>query len=181
MPRHIAFLRAINVGGHTVQMARLRALFESLGFASVETFIASGNVVFDTRARVARALEQRIAGTLREALGYDVDTFLRTPAELAAAAAHEAFPEDAIRAAAGLNVVFLGDALDASRARKLMALRTDNDDLHVNGREIYWLARTRQSDSRISNAVFERTLGLRSTARNITTVRKMAERYGVAS
>ncbi|MCX6027691.1 MAG: DUF1697 domain-containing protein [Chloroflexi bacterium] len=51
MPRSIAFLRAINVGGHTVKMDRLRQIFESLGFSNVETFIASGNVVFETTAQ----------------------------------------------------------------------------------------------------------------------------------
>ena len=51
MTRLIAFLRAINVGGHTVKMDHLRQLFESLGFSGVETFIASGNVVFETNAR----------------------------------------------------------------------------------------------------------------------------------
>ena len=45
--RHIAFLRAINVGGHTVTMDRLRRLFGEMGFRGVETFIASGNVVFE--------------------------------------------------------------------------------------------------------------------------------------
>ena len=57
MPRYIAFLRAINVGGHTVKMDRLREIFESLGFANVETFIASGNVVFETTAGDTAALE----------------------------------------------------------------------------------------------------------------------------
>ena len=51
MPRLVAFLRAINVGGHTVTMAHLRGLFEDLGFTNVETFIASGNVIFGSRPR----------------------------------------------------------------------------------------------------------------------------------
>ena len=46
MPRLIAFLRAINVGGHTVTMMKLRKEFEALGLQDVETFIASGNVIF---------------------------------------------------------------------------------------------------------------------------------------
>lgn len=57
MQRYIAFLRAINVGGHTVKMDRLREIFEALGFSNVETFIASGNVVFETTARDPAALE----------------------------------------------------------------------------------------------------------------------------
>ena len=51
MTRYIAFLRAINVGGHTVKMAELKRLFEALGFTNVETFIASGNVIFDSSAK----------------------------------------------------------------------------------------------------------------------------------
>ncbi len=69
MPRYVAFLRAINVGGHTVKMDYLRMLFEALGFSNVETFIASGNVIFDSKATSAKALEKRIEHCLAEALG----------------------------------------------------------------------------------------------------------------
>jgi uncharacterized protein (DUF1697 family) len=54
MRRQVAFLRAINVGGHIVKMERLRMIFESLGLKEVETFIASGNVVFAPRAGTLR-------------------------------------------------------------------------------------------------------------------------------
>ncbi len=62
MPRFIAFLRAINVGGRTVKMDGLRRLFAALGFSSVETFIASGNVVFEATLKNARALARGIEG-----------------------------------------------------------------------------------------------------------------------
>ncbi|HXW01123.1 MAG TPA: DUF1697 domain-containing protein, partial [Anaerolineae bacterium] len=51
LPKYIAFLRAINVGGHTVKMDYLRRLFEEMGFSKVETFIASGNVIFEAVAK----------------------------------------------------------------------------------------------------------------------------------
>jgi uncharacterized protein (DUF1697 family) len=86
MPRFIAFLRAINVGGHTVKMDGLRRIFESLGFSSVETFIASGNVIFETRRKNASALERKIASALDNALEYEVATFLRTDEEVVAIA-----------------------------------------------------------------------------------------------
>jgi len=50
MPRYVAFLRAINVGGHVVTMAQLKRAFEAVPLASVETFIASGNVIFESRS-----------------------------------------------------------------------------------------------------------------------------------
>ena len=57
--RYVAFLRAINVGGHVVKMDRLRRIFESMRFRNVETFIASGNVIFEAAGN-ADVLERRI-------------------------------------------------------------------------------------------------------------------------
>lgn len=177
MAHHFAFLRAINVGGHTVTMARLREVFESLGFSGVETFIASGNVVFESAEASARALETRLETGLRDALGYEVVTFIRTPSEVAAIAAYAPFPAEAMAQAKGVNVAFLRDEISAKTSQKLMGLRTEFDDFHAHGRELYWLCRTRQSDSKISNVLLEKSLGLRMTIRGENTVKKMAAKW----
>src|SRR6516165_4082915 len=94
MFRFIAFLRAINVGGgRTVKMQSLRQVFESLGFSKVATFIASGNVVFETTTRETKALERKIEKALHEALGYEVRTFIRGEVELAKIANYHPFPQ----------------------------------------------------------------------------------------
>lgn len=175
--RYVAFLRAINVGGHVVKMDHLRQLFESLGFSGVETFIASGNVVFETASKNAKALEKKIETRLREALGYEVVTFLRTDAELAEVANYQPFRQSDLEAAVALNVVFLADRLDQKSSQKLMTLKTEMDDFKVNGREIYWLSRTRQGESPISNAVLAKTLGIPSTIRGVNTIKRMAAKY----
>ena len=181
MPRYVAFLRAINVGGHNaVRMDFLRQLFEALGFSNVETFIASGNVVFETTSRNAQALEREIAKGLREALGYAVATFIRTDTELATVANYKPFSQADLDGAAALNIAFLADGLDDEARQKLMALRTDIDDFHVHGREVYWLCRKRQSGSKISNAVLERAVGQQSTLRGANTVKKMAAKYAAS-
>ena len=177
--RAVALLRAINVGGHVVKMDRLKKLFHEAGFTGVETFIASGNVIFDVSpsAKVA-VLEQTIETMLEDALGYEVATFIRTGAELTAAAEHEPFAPKAMKASLRFNVAFVKQPLDAGAAKSIKALATAVEDFHVRGREIYWLSRVMQSDSKISNAVFEKTIRQRSTVRGISTVRKMAEKYG---
>ncbi|MGB8645258.1 MAG: DUF1697 domain-containing protein [Anaerolineae bacterium] len=177
MPRYIAFLRAINVGGHTVKMEQLRQLFQSLGFSNVETFINSGNVLFKETRQDANALESEIAQTLEKALGYSVATFIRTDAELARIAGYRPFPEADLEAAAAFNIAFLAAPPDAASRRKLMALKTEIDNFHVHDREVYWLCRAKQSDSTFSNAVLEKTLGARSTLRGINTVKKIAAKY----
>jgi uncharacterized protein (DUF1697 family) len=180
MPRYIAFLRAINVGGHTVKMDRLRAIFESLGFANVETFIASGNVVFETAALDTAALETQIASALQVALGFEVATFIRTETELAHIAAHKAFPPSDLDAPQALNIAFLAAPLDAEAVRKLTALKTAIDDFATREREIYWLCLKRQNESTFSNAVLEKTLGRQSTLRGANTVQKMAAKYAAS-
>ena len=178
MPRYIAFLRAINVGGHnTVKMDFLRRLFGSLGFSNVETFIASGNVVFETTSKNARALEREIENRLREALGYEVATFIRTDGELAVVASYKPFSRSDLDGAAALNIAFLGDWLDDKSSQRLMTLRTDVDDFHIHEREVYWLCRKKQSGSKISNAVLEKVIGQKSTLRGANTVQKMAAKY----
>jgi uncharacterized protein (DUF1697 family) len=173
MSRYIAFLRAINVGGRVVKMDVLRSIFESLRFRNVETFIASGNVIFETSGSDPGALEQRIEESLRQKLGYEVATFLRTPAEVRAIAAHRPFDEEGV----ALMIAFLKRVPAAAGRSKLLAMKTDWDEFHFRGRELYWLVRVRSSDSKFSNAVLEKTLAMPSTVRNVTTVRRLAEKY----
>ena len=177
MPRFIAFLRAINVGGHIVRMEHLRQLFESLGFSSVETFIASGNVVFESTSKNTQVLERKIESRLREELGYEVATFIRTDAELAAIANYKAFRQSELDAAVALNIALLDEPLNDTAKQKLLALRTEIDDFHLHEREIYWLCRRKQSESTFSNAVLEKTLGRKSTLRGANTIKKMAAKY----
>jgi uncharacterized protein (DUF1697 family) len=177
MPRRIAFLRAINVGGHFVTMAVLRGHFEKLGFEQVETFINSGNVIFSTGAKNDAALERKIEAHLEKAMGYEVKTFLRSEAEIASIARYKPFDEARMQAALMLCVGFLAAPLDAAAQKLLMAMKTDADDFHVNGREMYWLSTRKQSESKFSNARFERALKISSTFRGLNTIARLAEKY----
>ncbi|MEI7772006.1 MAG: DUF1697 domain-containing protein [Chloroflexales bacterium] len=179
--RWVALLRAINVGGHNVTMDALRAHFVALGLAGVETFIASGNVIFESAAGGVPELEARIAQHLRAALGYEVATFLRSLPELVAIARYQPFPQADLDAGHALSVAFLPAPPDDEARQRLLALRTAIDDFHAQGREVYWLCRTRVSDSTFSGARLEKTLGMPATVRNITTVRRLAAKYGAGA
>jgi uncharacterized protein (DUF1697 family) len=175
MPRYVAFLRAINVGGRVVKMDRLRALFEELGLAQVDTFIASGNVLFNSASKSGPALERKIEKHLHASLGYEVATFVRTPAEVRQVAAYEPFSA-AVMAAPyhGLYVSILRDAPSAAARRAVEALRSPADDFHIHGRELYWLSRVPFGESKIAGPLLERILGMPATMRNVTSLRKLA-------
>ncbi len=180
MNRYIAFLRAINVGGRNVKMDALRALFETAGHSNVVTYIASGNVVFESDMVNASALEEGISAFLQNSLGFEVATFIRTDEELARIVGDLPFSPGQVRDAAALNVAFVHRPLDDDQVQRLMALRTDIDDFAVQACEVYWLCQVKQSESSFSNAVLERALGMPATMRGINTLRKMAAKFAPA-
>ena len=179
MPRLIAFLRAINVGGHNVTMVELRGLFTGLSFMEVESFIASGNVIFKSRSADITTLQRKIERQLLRSLGYEVRTFLRTIPEVVTIARSKPFKASELGSAVALNVGFVADPLGAEAQKSLMSLRTAIDDFRVHGREVYWLCKTKQSDSKFSNTRFEKILNARATWRSMNTVVRLATRYGV--
>lgn len=175
--RYVAFLRGINLGKRRLEMSRLRILFEQLGFNDVETFIASGNVLFSTRERNARKLETRIATHLAQALGYDVDTFVRTLEHVEAIAKSTPFPE--APESCTVTVAFMHDELDARAAALLGGIETETDAFIVKSTEYFWMCRTRTSESRIWVLPEMKALKLPSaTMRNMTSIRKLAARHG---
>ncbi len=181
MPRYAAFLRAINVGGRVVKMDVLRRVFESLDFAKVETVIASGNVLFDASSKSAKVLEKTIEKGLHDKLGYAVETFVRTPAEMTAVAEYKPFPARELAAAESvLYVGFLDDEPTTTAKKRVLALATDVDEFNLHGRELYWLLRTKFSESKITGNKLERTLEMPTTLRNVTTVRKIAAKLALA-
>ena len=175
MPHFAALLRAINVGGRTVKMTELCTLFEQARLTNVRSVIASGNVLFESRAADSAALEKRIEAALRKGLGYDVETFVRTPDELDAVVAHDPFdPRDPVLESHTVHVIFTRSTISAASAARIAALGTDFDEFHVFGREVFWRTRGRSSDSPIKPGAFARAFDEPGTARNIETVRKLA-------
>jgi uncharacterized protein (DUF1697 family) len=174
MPRYIALLRGVNLGGHTVKMVRLKELFGELGFKNVETFIASGNVIFDSTSKSVPALEKKISAHLEKSLGFPAATFLRTDEELARVLEHKAAQDPG---ANSVYIAFLYERPPKESHAKLMKHQTKNDQFHVNEREVYWLCRTHMSDSPFFRIGIEKALGVKATVRNVTTVAKLVGKY----
>lgn len=178
MARLVAFLRAVNVGGRVVPMSTLRAHFGAMGFEAVETFIASGNVVFTTAARPGPALERRVAAELASRLGYEVPTIIRGLPEVAAVIARQPFSAADLAAFRTLQVGLLASVPAPAARRLVLRLATPDDLLAIRGRELYWLTRKGMTDSAIGDTPFERLLGTTATFRNMNTLRRLVDRFG---
>jgi len=180
MPRYIAFLRGINVGGHRVKMDRLRALFMELELEDVSTFIASGNVLFSADSDDAEGLQDMIEGHLASELGYEVATFLRSPSELAEVVAFRP-PEVVTPPAADPShyVIFLGTGAPDSLRSELTRLNSEMDHFYVAETEVHWLIQGKLTDSPLfDRGLAQATKGVRTTTRNMNTLRRIAAREG---
>jgi uncharacterized protein (DUF1697 family) len=165
MTRFAAFIRGINVGGHSrLSMAELRAACESLGLKNVRTYLQSGNVVFDGTAANANKLEK--------AIGYRV--MLRTPEELRAVVEAHPFRDEAKRDPARTVVFFLADtpSSEITWPGPEKAARI--------GRELYAFYPNGMGKSKLTGTFIEKKLGVAATARNHNTVAAMLEMVGQA-
>jgi uncharacterized protein (DUF1697 family) len=168
MFRFIAFLRAINVGGGRT---------ESLGFFNVATFIASGNVVFETTTKRTETLERMIEKALKEALGYEVRTFVRREDELAKIANYRPFPGSKFDETWQSNIIFLADNSNTKLKQNIRALRTKTDAFEAHGREIYWRRRRKQNGALFSTVPLEKILGPAFTVRGANTIKRIVSKY----
>ena len=179
MHRQIAFLRGINLGKRRLAMSRLKSLFEELGFKNVATFIASGNVIFEAKTADTGNLEKQIEKHLKSSLGYEVDTFVRSEADLEKVLALDPFPKLS-KDGANIHVAFLKEPLGRELAKKFVACGNDDDAFAVIGREYYWLRRGRMTDSKIWESPELKALKIpRGTSRNMSSVQKLAAKHGI--
>jgi len=172
-----AFLRGMNLGNRRITNSDLRAEFESLGFESVATFRASGNVVFEASRRSKAALIERIEEGLRESLGYAVPTVLRTAAELAEVVGREPFDPAAIAASKGkLQVSLLANTPSAAARKAALAHATDDDLLAFGTAELFWLPSGGISDSDLDLKAIDEQLGP-ATMRTKGTIDQLHARF----
>lgn len=171
MARFVALLRAINTPPRHVKMDRLRGIVEDAGLDNVATYIASGNVIFDSRP--SNAIAERLELALSRSLGFDVPVYLRTAAEIIAVADMRPFGEEEDN----LEISFLPDAPDPDDVERLVAETSGNDRLAVIGREVYWSHVGLRRESDHSEARVIRMLGMQTTQRSANTVRQIADRF----
>jgi uncharacterized protein (DUF1697 family) len=165
--RQIALLRGINVGGNKrVEMARLHALLEELGYRDVRTYVNSGNVVFSGPRRSEKHLETAIAKTF----GFDVPVVLRSRDELADIVQANPLRDIATDPAKHL-VVFCS----AEASTDLDPADFAPETFHVRGREVYLWMPGGIRDSPLAKLLANKSLGAKSTARNWRTVEKLLE------
>jgi len=170
----LALIRGINVGGHTmIAMADLRDLLTKLGFTEVRSLLQSGNLIFQGQRKTTAQLERLLEAETEKRLGLKTDFFVRTPAEWESLIAQNPFRKEAERDPGHLVVLFLKNVPDAGNVDALRAAISGREVIQAKGNHAYVVYPDGQGRSRLTNALIEKKLGTRATARNWNTVLKL--------
>lgn len=165
MTRYVAFLRAVNVGGTgKLPMAELRTMCEAVGFTNVRTYIASGNVVFDSKLAEA-SVKSRLERCLEEYAGKPVGVAVRTTKELAQVLAANPFKSAAPNRTVA---IFLDTAPPADALTHASGQR--EEEMALGTREIYVHYNNGMADTKLKIPA-ART----GTARNMNTIAKLVD------
>ncbi|MBL7805292.1 MAG: DUF1697 domain-containing protein [Saprospiraceae bacterium] len=174
MTTFIAILRGINVSGRNmIKMPELKSLFEAMGFASVRTYIQSGNVVFSALETEEARLSAQIAETVTARFGFAVPVLARSAQEWAQILHENPFLSEKNIDPAFLHVTLLDELPRPEAAEKLMEYQYEPDRFALRGRTVYLYCPGGYGNTKLSNAFFEAKLKVRATTRNWKTMNEI--------
>lgn len=173
MPRYVALLRGINVGGrHRLVMADLRGLPADAGLTDVSTHLQSGNAVFSSTRRSAARLAATIADGIDDHAGFRPGVQVLTAADFVTIATADPYADEVPRRR---HVVFLAGPPAAGASEAVETLRAPSERVTFGERAVYLHAPDGVARSKLV-ASLDRALGTSATARNARTVAALVDR-----
>jgi len=173
MAVQIALLRAVNVGGRSLAMAGLKAMFDELGFPGARTLLQTGNVVFESGKRSGAALESFLEARTAQRFDLKAGYVVRSAVEWVRIVADNPFPREAERDPARLVVMPLKAAPAKPDLAALQAAIVGREIVHSKGQTLYIVYPDGIGQSKLTVSLIERKLATRGTCRNWNTTLKL--------
>jgi len=171
---YIAFLRGINVGGQKkIKMADLRQSLATLPVRGLETYIQSGNLIFESEANLSEVLEADITSIIKKQFGFEVPVLVRTITELKDILKANPFLGKAHEQ--NLYFVLLHTEPDQDMAERFDEQQFEHEDFHRTRACVYLNCFGGYGKAKLTNNLIEKKLGVVATARNFKTMNKMLE------
>lgn len=175
--KYLAILRGINVSGQKkIRMADLKALFESINFQDVETYIQSGNVVFESNSKQISQLKLKIENSIEKSYNFYVPVEIRTKDDMKYIVDNCPFnPVDMESDGTKVLVTFLSDQPSPENTLKIMEFVVPPEKLMIIEKEVYLYCPDGYGKTKLSNTFLEKKLGVVATTRNWKSICKFYE------
>ena len=172
----ISMLRGVNLASRNrIKMDALRALYESLDLREPQTYVQSGNVIFQTRERDLVKLAKRIENGFERTFKFHADVVLRTPSALREAIAKNPFRVRPNIDPSRILTVFLVNDPGPQAREKVLSMKIDPEELWIDGRELYIYFPNGMARPKLSWAAMEKIVKTSWTGRNANSVAKLLE------
>jgi len=180
MTTYISILRGINVGGHKkIKMDILKQLYFELGYINVQTYIQSGNVIFQTMDSDTIAVEKKITKQILKVTGLEVPVLVLKLDELKQIVENNPFTLDSTKNTASFHVTFLSAIPDTTSVEKLKSTDNGADQFELLDKVIYVYCPTGYGNTKLTNTFFENKLKVTATCRNWKTVNELVRLAGL--
>lgn len=169
MPVYAALLRGVNVGSSKrMKMHELRGVFESLSLPNAQTYLQSGNVIFESAELELDPIAGRIEAAIESSFGFHSDVILRSADQMEAVVAKNPFASVADTDTSKLLVYFLKREPSADASRSLQDLKAAPEKVVLSGKEVYIHYPNGQGQSKLPP--MDKQLKVSGTARNWNSV-----------
>jgi uncharacterized protein (DUF1697 family) len=175
MPRYVAFLRGINVGGRVVKKEQLIEAFTKLGFWNIITVKQSGNVIFEASDASVEEMKGKIEGCLTATLGYEVPVFLRTILQLQALVQADPFKGQSSEGSSFL-ITFLTAPADFRSPLPITIPKSTAQLIKAMGTEVYSVTHG-GGEGALPNPFVEKQLKTKATTRNLSIVKEIVGKF----
>ena len=176
MEKYASILRGINVSGHNImKMKALQAMCEGLGFRNVQSYIQSGNLVFESESASTEKLSEIISEGILKSFGFNVPVIVIRKDQLKSIAENNRYIHERGEDESRLHVTFLSAEPEPRLAGELDTNLYLPDEFYISGRSVFLFCPNGYGNTRLSNVFFEKKLKVRATTRNWKTLLELVK------
>jgi uncharacterized protein (DUF1697 family) len=177
MAKRIAILRGINVGGkRIIRMDDLKSLFQNLGFVNIETYIQSGNVMFDvTKTNSDVEIADLLEKAIFDKYGFQVPVIIQSVEEIEKAIENNPFYRGKKEDIEKLHCTFLKEMPSTENRNNTQSCQFEPDKFMISGKHVFIYCEGKYHQTKINNGFIEKKLKTTATTRNWKTVLKLLE------
>lgn len=169
MTTYISILRGINVSGHNIiKMDQLKKMMFRLGFENVQTYIQSGNIIYQTRKTVTTKLSEAIKNSIQKEFGFDVPVQTLTLDELDTIIQHNPYAKQDLDTTF-FHITFLTAIPDVDKIALLKAVDSKHDSFEIWQQTMYLYCPNGYGNTKLTNTFIESKLKISATTRNWKT------------
>jgi len=171
----ISMLRGVNLGKRRIKMDALRELCASLELDNPQTYVQSGNVIFETKERNLARLAVRIEDAIQRKFGFHSDVILRTTEEMRGVIGRNPFAGRKNIEPGKLVVTFLAEDPGEAAREAVREIKADPEELWIDGRELYIYFPQNMGRTKLPVSAIGKILKTPGTARNWNSVSRVLE------